>query len=53
MKSKKENIQLKDYQKKAIEEIMKKDSITLSIPIGIGKILNTKGKKKSKDRDTR
>ncbi len=46
MKSKKGNTQLKEYQKKAIDQIMKKDSITLSFPI-------TKKQKKSKDRDTR
>ncbi len=43
---KNEKIQLTEYQKKAIDQIMKKDSITLSFPI-------TKKQKKSKDRDTR
>ena len=44
MKSKKENAQLKEHQQKAIDQIMKKDSITLSFPIK---------QKKSKDRYTR
>lgn len=46
MKSKKENTQLKEHQKKAIDQIMKKDSIKLDFPV-------TKKQKKSKDRDTR
>ena len=43
---KNEKMQLTEYQKKAIDQIMKKDSIKLSFSI-------TKKQKKSKDRNTR
>lgn len=49
----KEKIQLKNYQKKAIEQIMKKDSTLLSFSVGMGKVSNRKEKKKNKRRDTR
>ena len=46
MKDKNEKILLKKNQQKVIDEIMKKDSITLSFPI-------TKKQKKNKSRDIR
>lgn len=46
-------MKLKDYQTKAIEKVMKKDSMTLSFPVEMDKIQRTKEKKKDKDRDTR
>ena len=53
MKSKKENIQLRDCQKKAIDVIVKDNSIYLSFPEGMGKSLNAKQEKKSKNREAR